>query len=137
MQFIGQKKLTDKINKLTLDNFPQAIFLYGRRGCGKHHVCNLIAEKLGLTLKELDTKITDDLALQITEEVQPTLYTVNVNQCPPKLQGSLLKLIEEPKPATFFAFLSTSPQLLLPTVANRCQVWKFEKYKKKKSFSSS
>lgn len=128
MQLVGQKKLADKINKLTLDNFPQAVFLYGGKGCGKHLVCNLITEKLGLALRELDTKVTDDLALQITEEVQPTLYIVDVNQCLPKLQGSLLKLIEEPKPTNFFAFLSTSPQLLLSTVANRCQVWKFEKY---------
>ena len=130
MKLIGQKKLTDRINRLTLDSFPQAIFLYGRRGCGKHFVCNLIAERLGLVLKELDTKITDDLALQIVGEVQPTLYVIDVNQCSPKLQESLLKLIEEPKPTNFFAFLSTSPRLLLSTIANRCQVWKFERYTK-------
>ena len=113
MKLIGQKKLTDRINRLTLDSFPQAIFLYGRRGCGKHFVCNLIAERLGLVLKELDTKITDDLALQIVGEVQPTLYVIDVNQCSPKLQESLLKLIEEPTHQLLCIFINISTVITL------------------------
>lgn len=128
MQPVGQQKLVDKISKLSLDSLPHFLLLCGEKGCGKHFMCNLIAEQLNLELQELLSKVDESTALSISENTQPAIYVVDLNQCLPKVQGSLLKLVEEPNPATFFILLTTSLNLVIPTLLNRCQHWFFEKY---------
>ena len=42
---IGQKKLQDKLNSLSINDFPKSLILQGELGCGKHTFCKLIEEK--------------------------------------------------------------------------------------------
>ena len=55
---VGQIQLTNKLNNITLDNFPRSLILFGEDGCGKHTYCNLISNKLDLELKDITESIT-------------------------------------------------------------------------------
>ena len=54
---IGQTKLLNKINKLTLNTLPHSLLFIGEYGCGKHLICNYIANKFNLELNKLDNNV--------------------------------------------------------------------------------
>lgn len=127
---IGQPKLCQVIAKSTLDNLPQSIMLIGPQGCGKHLVCHHLAAHLGLELEEVSSKMTDEKIFDILSYPHPCLYIFNVDGFLPKVQNSLLKLIEEPIAGVHIAVIATSLTKVLPTLSNRCIKWTFEPYQK-------
>lgn len=129
-EIIGQNEILDKIDACDLDTLPRSILMIGPKGCGKHTVCNYLAWSHQLDLKELDNKITDGAIEEILTWPNPRLYLVDLDQALPKLQNTLLKLIEEPPVGAYIVGLAESLITVLPTVQNRCQKWIFKGYQK-------
>ena len=125
---IGQDFILDKIDNYTLDTFPHTLLLEGDVGSGKHSICKYVAEHLGLEYCELltnaDRKDIDDIQFK----PYPCLYVVDLTNIILKYQNSILKILEEPPTGAFFICLCTSASLVLPTILNRCIVWKLQRY---------
>lgn len=126
----GQPRLISLINSLTLQDFPHTLLLLGERGCGKHLLCSYIANKFGLEMSELDNKITVDDVENILQNSTPTLYFVDLEGTLPKVQNTLLKILEEPPENALFVCINTGTFNILPTLLNRCCRWLFEPYSK-------
>ena len=126
--FIGQRNLIERVNSLNLDSFPRSLMLIGDKGCGKHTLCEYIANKLGLEMVILDNKLTDEMVEKITFSPFPTLYIVNVDEALIKTQNTILKLVEEPLKNTYIILLSEDATKVLDTLLNRCKKWNFRKY---------
>ena len=129
-EFKGQPKLVERVQGLTFDTMPQSLLLMGPRGCGKHTVCSLIAQQLGMSIVELTEKLDDQFIAELYQRAVPTIYLVVANQLSSRAQSSLLKIVEEPVSGAFFIILSESAADILPTLSNRCQQWVFEPYVK-------
>ena len=127
---IGQIKLLDKINSLTLSTLPHSLLFIGEYGCGKHFICNYIANKFNLELNKLDNNIKQEDIDNIISKPYPCLYVVELDNAIPKFQNTILKLIEEPTAGVFIIGLTSNTNNLLLTLSNRCQKWYFEKYSK-------
>lgn len=129
-EIIGQNDILDRIDACSLDTLPRSILMVGPKGCGKHTICNYLAWSHQLDLKELDNKVTDEAVEEILMWPNPRLYIVDLDQALPKLQNTLLKLIEEPPVGAYIVGLAESLITVLPTVQNRCQKWIFKGYSK-------
>ena len=93
---IGQEKICNLIDNLSLDSFPRSLMLVGARGGGKHLICDYISNKFRLTSIDL----TDSLELETIEEiynrVEPYLYIIRINEITVKEENVILKFLEEP-----------------------------------------
>ena len=127
---IGQDALLSKINGYTIDTLPHAILLEGKVGCGKHLLCNYIAEKFNLELVELTTNEGRKDIDSIVFNPSPSLYVVDLTTVLPKFQNSMLKILEEPPSNVFFVCLCTSKSMVLKTILNRCVHFSFSRYSK-------
>lgn len=127
---IGQDALLSKINGYTIDTLPHAILLEGKVGCGKHLLCNYIAEKFNLELVELTTNEDRKDIDSIVFNPSPSLYVVDLTAVLPKFQNSMLKILEEPPDNGFFVCLCTSKSMVLKTILNRCVHFSFSRYEK-------
>lgn len=127
---IGQDALLSKINGYTIDTLPHAILLEGKFGCGKHLLCNYIAEKFNLELVELTTNEDRKDIDSIVFNPSPSLYVVDLTAVLPKFQNSMLKILEEPPDNVFFVCLCTSKSMVLKTILNRCVHFSFSRYEK-------
>lgn len=127
-EIIGQDKLLNKINSYDIDTFPHSIILEGLEGSGKHSICNYIAEHLGLELVNIDSNLNAEEMENLISTNTPSLYVVDVTKTILKYQSSVLKIIEEPLPNTFFVCLCHNKHCVLPTLLNRCDVWTLETY---------
>ena len=127
---IGQTKLLNKINTLTIDSLPHSILMIGDLGCGKHTLCKYIADKFGLEFSTLSNNINNEDVENILLKPYPCLYIVELDNAIPKFQNTILKLIEEPTAGVFIIGLTSNTNNLLLTLSNRCQKWYFEKYSK-------
>lgn len=126
--FIGQKSLVEKVNNSTLDSFPRSLMLIGDKGCGKHTLCNYIADKLKLPIITLDDKINDEKVEEIMFNPFPTLYIINIDDMLLKTQNTILKLVEEPLKNTYIILISEDITKVLTTLLNRCKKWNFKRY---------
>lgn len=129
-EFRGQPKLVERLQRLTLSSMPQSLLLVGPRGCGKHTLCSLIAQQLGVEVVEITEKLNAQFISELYERAVPTIYMIVANQLSSKAQSSLLKIVEEPVSGAFFIILSETVADTLPTLSNRCQQWIFESYSK-------
>lgn len=127
---IGQPKLLEKINNLTLSTLPHSLLFIGEQGCGKHLFCSYITNKFGLELNKLDNNVKQEDIDNILAKPYPCLYVVELDNAIPKFQNTILKLIEEPTAGVFVIGLTSNTNNLLLTLSNRCQKWYFEKYSK-------
>ena len=127
---IGQDALLSKINGYTIDTLPHSILLEGKVGCGKHLLCNYIAEKFNLELVELTTNEDRKDIDSIVFNPSPSLYVVDLTAVLPKFQNSMLKILEEPPDNVFFVCLCTSKSMVLKTILNRCVHFSFSRYEK-------
>ena len=127
---IGQDALLSKINGYTIDTLPHAILLEGKVGCGKHLLCNYIAEKFNLELVKLTTNEGRKDIDSIVFNPSPSLYVVDLTTVLPKFQNSMLKILEEPPSNVFFVCLCTSKSMVLKTILNRCVHFSFSRYSK-------
>lgn len=126
--FVGQEKLIRKLEKTTLDTFPQSLILLGDKGCGKHTFCNLIAQHLNIEMIVLNNKLEKESIEEIIGRPYPTLYIIEATGISAKFQNSLLKTLEEPFNGSYFIIICENLNSLLPTLVNRCHQWVFQLY---------
>lgn len=124
----GQDILLNKINSYNIDTFPHSIILEGPEGSGKHLICNYVAKHLGLELVNIDSNLGAEEMDRLINTNTPSLYVVDITKTILKYQSSVLKIMEEPLPNTFFICLSYNKHRVLPTLLNRCDVWTLAKY---------
>lgn len=133
---LGQKNLISKLTSYTIYTFPQTILILGESGSGKHM---LVREVISPHLKLDVIDITDNISNEYISEIQlrfaPSIYVINVSAISEKEQNMILKLIEEPLNNSYLILLSNSPQLVIPTVLNRCIVYNMENYTREEMFS--
>lgn len=127
---IGQEKICNSINSLTLDTFPRSLMLVGPRGGGKHLICDYIAEKFNLTQIDLTDTLDFDTIEELYNRVEPYLYLIRVNEISVKEENTILKFLEEPMKNSFIILVAETSNGLLQTIINRCQIWYLQNYKK-------
>lgn len=130
---IGQERLRNQINNLTLDTFPKSLLIIGDEGSGKHMLCNEIAEHLNLPLIELDDGVTLVTINEIYISVIPSIYLLDMDKIASSRrndiqQNKLLKLLEEPPASAFIILLSETKHNIISTILNRCQIWTVDEY---------
>lgn len=128
--FVGQEKLINKINSLTLDSFPSTSVLYGDFGCGKKLLVKYISDKLGLRILDITEKLTQETIEEIYEKPEVCIYLIDSNKITVKQQNMILKFLEEPLKNSFIFILCENKSKLINTVWNRCYKWEFEQYKR-------
>ncbi len=125
---IGQEKICNLIDNLSLDSFPRSLMLVGARGGGKHLICDYIANKFKFTSIDL----TDTLELETIEEiynrVEPYLYIIRINEISVKEENVILKFLEEPLKNSFIVLIAETDNGILQTILNRCQIWYLQNY---------
>ena len=127
---VGQKKLIEKLNNLTLDNMPRSLILLGDSGCGKHMYSQLIADKLNIRLLDITSDLNLEYLTELRGRVEPYLYIINVKEISTKEQNTILKFLEEPLKNSYIILLCENQSIVLETVWNRCQRWCFTQYSK-------
>lgn len=128
MNILGQDKILRKIDRLNIDNFPRSLLLVGERGSGKHLITNYISSKLGLEIIDISNDISQEMIETIYVQVTPRIYLIDTSVISVKAENTILKFLEEPSKSAFIILLTTSKNLLLSTIVNRCQSWELEKY---------
>ena len=120
---IGQEKLCWLVDS-------RSLMLVGLKGAGKHLVCDYIANHLHLPMSD----ITDTLDLEtldtIYQKVEPSIYTIRINEISVQKENLILKFLEEPLKNTYIILIAETEIGVLQTVLNRCQIWHLQHYSK-------
>lgn len=127
---LGQDKLLHSIDLYSSENFPRTILLLGEKGCGKHLVSKYIADKLQLEIEDVTSTISFEKILEITLSSTAKIYLIDLSLTTDRLQNVILKFIEEPLEHTYIILLCEDETQLLPTIVNRCVMFKFSNYTK-------
>jgi DNA polymerase III delta prime subunit len=127
---VGQYKLKNKINNLTIDSCPRTILLSGEYGSGKHVILEELRTKLNLESINITENLNYEYLESIKLTVEPRLYFIDGDKLTVKQQNVILKFLEEPTKSIFIVILMQDKNLLLSTVLNRCSIWNLEKYSK-------
>ena len=127
---IGQEKLCSKIDNMSLDTFPRTLLLIGPSGSGKHLMCNYIADTLNIDVLDITDKLELSLINELYQKVEPHLYLIDVNRISVKEENLILKFLEEPLKNSYIVLIALTENGILPTVLNRCQVWRLSPYSK-------
>lgn len=125
---VGQRKLIEKLNNLTLDNMPRSLILLGEKGCGKKTYSQLIANKLNLKLIDITGNLNLEYLAELRGRVEPYLYIINSNDISIKEQNVILKFLEEPLKNSYIIIMCENQSIVLETIWNRCQRWYFSHY---------
>lgn len=130
---IGQDKLLNRIAQYTWESFPSAVILEGAFGCGKHTLCQQLANTFEVLTYDMSLDVTDDFILACYTKRIPILYYIDINKVLTAkqdfvVQNALLKFIEEPPEGAKIIILCNNRNQLLITIQNRCQIFVFEKY---------
>ena len=125
---VGQSKLLNRLDNLTLDNMPRSLLLLGEKGCGKHLYLDLISKKLSLAKLDITDTLSFDYILEIYSRTTPSIYYIDIDKFTEKKQNVILKLLEEPPVNAYIVLLASDKSLLLGTIINRCIVFEFERY---------
>lgn len=130
MMIVGQTKICNKIDSLTLDQFPRSLMLVGAKGSGKHLLVDYIANKFNLQVIDITTELTQETIEELYNRVEPYLYIIKANELSVKEENTILKFIEEPLKNSYIILLAETDIGLLQTILNRCQIWYLENYRK-------
>lgn len=136
---IGQEKIIDYIENKTRDTFPRSLILLGEKGCGKHTVTEIIADRLNLQVVDITDNLNFDYLLNLQQKPEPFIYLIRAVDTTIKAQNAMLKFVEEPLKNSFIVIIAENSNQLLPTVYNRCQVLNFKPYSKEelKNFTNN
>lgn len=150
---IGHKKQWDFLKKkVELGQLSHAYLFVGAEGIGKKTFALEFAESIGCKFPDLlvvseankkDSKFGDGGEIKISQirEIQNFLayksynggYKIVIVDDAEKMnveaQNCFLKTLEEPKGQTLLILVTSKPDMMLPTIASRCQVIKFIKQK--------
>lgn len=125
---IGQKKLQDELFSYSLKDFPKSILLLGEYGAGKHLVANKLSYKFNIPLIDITDKL--DTIDEIQNNTTQSFYLVDLTSITEKQQNILLKTLEDTNDYVYMILLSTTKNIVLPTILNRCITYTFETYSK-------
>jgi len=125
---VGQKKLFEKINNLSLKSLPHSLMLVGEYGCGKHLASDEISSKLGIPIKDISDSLNAETINNIYDMVTPQIYTINGDSITLKEESAILKFIEEPSKNAYIIIFCENRGRMLNTILNRCIIWEFEPY---------
>ena len=139
MMILGQEKLCNQIDNLTMDEFPRSLMLVGARGSGKHLIVDYIANKFKLTVRDITKTLNLETIEELYNRVEPYLYIINANELSVKEENVILKFLEEPLKNSYIVLLCETEVGLLNTIINRCQIWYLQNYSKEllRSFLSN
>lgn len=124
---VGQERLIEQINKFNIDSFPKSSILNGEQGCGKHTLVKYIESYLKLKsiyLEDVNNEVIESIYLSPI----PYIYVIDGDSLNIKQQNILLKTIEEPLTNSFLIILSENISSILPTILDRCYLFKFDFY---------
>ena len=128
---IGQIKIQEKLNTVTIDDFPKSLILQGESGCGKHLLCSLLEEKfVDYSFIYVKDKITYEFIEDVYLSLVPSFYIIDSNRLSDREQNILLKVFEEPPKNVWVIILTTTSAKIIPTILGRAVVWVFEPYTK-------
>ena len=124
-----QDSIISWIDNLTLDTIPRPILFEGKRGSGKHLICNYLVDRFNLEYIDITDKLNLDTIEEIYTLSQFRFYLIDTDKISIKEQNVILKFLEEP-PVFALILLTNSNGLLLDTIINRCYKVRLEKYTK-------
>lgn len=127
---VGQDSLLSKINRYTLDSWPNSCIFLGDVGCGKHTLVKFISDKFNLLQYNLTPILNQETIEEIYERPELRLYYIEAEKTTIRQQNMLLKLIEEPPKNVFIVIICESLSQVLTTIKNRCQLFEFSAYTK-------
>ena len=129
---IGQKKLLDRIDKYSLDNFPNTSLILGEDGSGKHLIAKYIADRFNVELVDITKIIDNEVIDNIYRSSSINFYLIDLDELTEKFsdknQNMILKFIEEPLSNAFILLLAENKYTLLDTIVNRCIIFDLDKY---------
>ena len=143
---IGHKKQWEFLEKKHKANQLSHAYLFtGAEGIGKRMFAEEFAEFIGCKFPDLKIieKKEDKEEIDISQirDVQNFLsyksynggfkvvIVDNAERMNTEAQNCFLKTLEEPKGNTLLILVTSKPDMMLPTIASRCQVIKFFKFK--------
>lgn len=113
-----------------MDNFPRTLLLLGEYGSGKHLIVNYVADRFNLEIEDISDTLTLEKIDNITQQVSPKIYVINSSKLTVKNENVILKFLEEPLKNAYIIVLCEHKSNIIPTVWNRCQVWKLDVYER-------
>ena len=125
---IGQEKICNRIDSLTIDSFPRTLMLLGEYGSGRHSIVKYIGDKFNLEIEDISNNLTLEYIDTINQRVSPMIYIIDSKDLTVKNENVILKFLEEPLKNALVVVLSESRYSIIPTILNRCQVWELAKY---------
>ena len=93
---LGQEKICNQIDKLTLDSFPRSLMLVGPKGAGKHLIVDYVSKKFNLQVIDITTTLDQESIEDLYNRVEPYLYIIRANELTVKEENTILKFLEEP-----------------------------------------
>lgn len=127
---IGQTNLINKFFQYSLDTLPHSIILCGQYGCGKHTLVSMLANHFNVELFDISKKLSYEDIIKLFTNTSITFYQIDISDITIDNQNSLLKFLEEPPNNSYIFILCDDLNMLLSTIVNRCQVFKFSSYSK-------
>lgn len=114
-------------------NRTHSIIIKGPSGCGKTTIARILAKSFGsdetsifeynaANTRGIDTirEISESINFTVIGGVPKTYIFDESHQLTPAAQEALLKLIEDSNNDCYFILCTTSPELIIKTVRNRC-----------------
>ena len=129
MQLVGQQKLKNFIDNVTLENCPHFIIFKGGRRSGRTLITQLLANKLKAN------KVPFAPAVESVRNIISTIYSIKepcvywceeLEKMRPEASNALLKVTEETPRNAFIVLHSINTPLA--TLKSRAQVFEFEPY---------
>jgi len=127
---IGQKKLKNKIDTFTINNFPHSVLLLGEYGSEKEEICEYISLKLDIPTYDITNLISEEYIHDIYSMLNYGIYIINSNEISEREQNILLKFFEEPNQYIYIILSAESKANLLDTIITRSYEMKLDKYSK-------
>lgn len=125
---IGQKKLLSELKLYNFVTAPPAALLLGEAGSGKHYIAERFAKHLGVELVELTDHTSVEELIDYRQSPVARLYLIELAEVTEKAQNKFLKFIEEPSPTIRVLLTAESDLNVLPTIKNRCKIFRMEAY---------
>ena len=129
MCLVGQPKIQNFLDVVTLENCPHFIIIKGGKRTGKTLITKLLAEKLGINMVEFQpsSEQVRNIISTIYSIKEPCLYWCeDLEKMHINAKNSLLKVTEEtPKFAYIVIHTANTP---LSTLNSRAQVFELEPY---------
>ena len=130
-KIVGQKKIINWVDNLTVDSFPHFIVLIGAKGSGKRTIAKYIADKLSAVYVECDIKVDavrNAITLAFTVETPIVYCFANSDTMRAEAKNAMLKITEEPPKNAYFVLTVIDESTLLETIKSRATVIRLDPY---------